>query len=244
MLIRTRLVPLRLLAVLAAAAVGSAAHATTVYNNNFEGNSTAGFSGVTTITEAPNSSTAFLGLLGAGTSSTLTLNTAGLTSLTLNYDLYAIMTLDGDGPFGGNSPQNPDAFIVNVGSTTISDYSYANFSGDTQNFEAQDLPPTPGQPDQTGATAVNTLGYGNSGDATYHFSYTFAPTGATTTITFIGDSNQSLGDEGFGIDNVNVTGVQSQTGGVPEPASWALMIAGFGLAGATMRLRRASAIAA
>lgn len=28
------------------------------------------------------------------------------------------------------------------------------------------------------------------------------------------------------------------TGGVPEPASWALMIAGFGLAGATLRRRR------
>ncbi|MBS0361220.1 MAG: PEPxxWA-CTERM sorting domain-containing protein [Proteobacteria bacterium] len=26
--------------------------------------------------------------------------------------------------------------------------------------------------------------------------------------------------------------------GVPEPASWALMIAGFGLAGATLRRRR------
>jgi len=32
-------------------------------------------------------------------------------------------------------------------------------------------------------------------------------------------------------------------GGVPEPASWALMIAGFGLAGATLRLRRKRALA-
>jgi hypothetical protein len=30
------------------------------------------------------------------------------------------------------------------------------------------------------------------------------------------------------------------TGGVPEPANWALMIAGFGLAGAAMRVRRRS----
>jgi len=29
--------------------------------------------------------------------------------------------------------------------------------------------------------------------------------------------------------------------GVPEPASWALMIAGFGLAGATLRRRLATA---
>lgn len=35
-----------------------------------------------------------------------------------------------------------------------------------------------------------------------------------------------------------VRGFQSPTGAVPEPSSWALMIAGFGLLGATCRLRR------
>jgi PEP-CTERM motif len=39
----------------------------------------------------------------------------------------------------------------------------------------------------------------------------------------------------FSLDNVTL----STGGGVPEPASWALMIAGFGLAGATLRRRRA-----
>ncbi|HEY0435840.1 MAG TPA: PEPxxWA-CTERM sorting domain-containing protein [Phenylobacterium sp.] len=39
----------------------------------------------------------------------------------------------------------------------------------------------------------------------------------------------------------NETGVQNMvTGGVPEPASWALMIGGFGLAGAALRRRRAA----
>ena len=33
-------------------------------------------------------------------------------------------------------------------------------------------------------------------------------------------------------------------GGVPEPASWALMIGGFGLAGATLRRRRRTLVAA
>jgi PEP-CTERM motif len=33
-------------------------------------------------------------------------------------------------------------------------------------------------------------------------------------------------------------------GGVPEPASWALMIGGFGMAGATLRRRRATVVAA
>jgi hypothetical protein len=35
----------------------------------------------------------------------------------------------------------------------------------------------------------------------------------------------------------------AQQAGVPEPASWALMIGGFGLAGASLRRRRAIATA-
>jgi hypothetical protein len=40
---------------------------------------------------------------------------------------------------------------------------------------------------------------------------------------------------GFGLDNVILTG---ERGGVPEPASWALMIMGFAGAGAMLRRRR------
>jgi hypothetical protein len=42
--------------------------------------------------------------------------------------------------------------------------------------------------------------------------------------------------------NFRVTGV-TPAGAVPEPASWALMIAGFGLAGGALRRRRAPAFA-
>jgi hypothetical protein len=37
---------------------------------------------------------------------------------------------------------------------------------------------------------------------------------------------------------IDGSGVAGGTGGVPEPASWALMIGGFGLAGAALRRRR------
>ena len=43
----------------------------------------------------------------------------------------------------------------------------------------------------------------------------------------------------FGIDNLNFTAAPSA--GVPEPASWAMLIAGFGLAGAALRARPACA---
>jgi len=214
-----------------------AALAGTLYSNNFETNSTAGLSGATTIIEAPNSSTAFLGPLstanGTGTA-TLSLNTTGYTSLTISYDIYAIMTVDGDGPFGGNSPADQDAFIVSVNgvATPLLDASFANFSGDTQSY------PVSGSAPQTGASAVNTLGYGNSGDATYHFSDTFAPTGGLTQIAFTGQDNQGTGDEYFGLDNIVVTGVPTLTAGAPEPGAWALMLVGLGGLGVALRASR------
>ena len=52
-------------------------------------------------------------------------------------------------------------------------------------------------------------------------------------VTFVGESGHSV------LDNISVNG-----GAVPEPAAWALMIGGFGLAGATLRRRRQVAFTA
>jgi hypothetical protein len=49
---------------------------------------------------------------------------------------------------------------------------------------------------------------------------------------------QGGGDEAWGLSNITVTG------GVPEPASWALMLVGFGGMGAMFRARRKAGIAA
>jgi PEP-CTERM motif len=46
----------------------------------------------------------------------------------------------------------------------------------------------------------------------------------------------------YGLDELRVSGVSG--GAVPEPASWALMIGGFGMAGAMLRRRRAGLAAA
>ena len=44
---------------------------------------------------------------------------------------------------------------------------------------------------------------------------------------------QGMGDEGWGVSDINVT-----AGAVPEPASWALMIMGFGSLGVALRRSR------
>jgi len=58
-----------------------------------------------------------------------------------------------------------------------------------------------------------------------------------SSLSFPGDTNGHLGAWLGG-------NVFTEQGAVPEPATWTLMIGGFGLAGAALRRRRASAVAA
>jgi Ice-binding-like/PEP-CTERM motif len=51
----------------------------------------------------------------------------------------------------------------------------------------------------------------------------------------LGSGRMDFGSQGF-------AGTGDQVGAVPEPASWAMMIAGFGLTGATLRRRRAGPV--
>lgn len=72
----------------------------------------------------------------------------------------------------------------------------------------------------------------------------FVATGTSGTLTFTG-SPTTTGDNDANIDLVSLTRVASvPTSTVPEPASWALFIGGFGLIGSAMRRRRGSAVLA
>jgi len=61
--------------------------------------------------------------------------------------------------------------------------------------------------------------------------------GATFAIRWV-DLDATGADDGLGIDDVSV--LAAPVSAVPEPASWALMLTGFGLAGAMLRRRRAT----
>jgi PEP-CTERM motif-containing protein len=69
------------------------------------------------------------------------------------------------------------------------------------------------------------------------FSYDFQAFGRTTTLEFDLLNPPTY----WHLDNISVRQVDPTRGGVPEPASWALMIMGFGAAGAALRARRRAA---
>jgi hypothetical protein len=73
------------------------------------------------------------------------------------------------------------------------------------------------------------------------FGFTVTAGGGSTPLTFTFRNNPNF----FLLDAVSVTAVNGGGAVIPEPATWAMMIAGFGLVGATARRRRrTSAISA
>ena len=66
-----------------------------------------------------------------------------------------------------------------------------------------------------------------------HYAGSFVADSVSTLISF--NSFDTCCAGGIYLDNVSVT----TSGAVPEPATWAMMIAGFGLAGSALRRRRA-----
>jgi hypothetical protein len=64
----------------------------------------------------------------------------------------------------------------------------------------------------------------------------FTAGAGTSVVARIVNTNIVAGGNDFALDNISV-------GNVPEPATWGLMVIGFGMVGAGMR-RRSSAVAA
>ena len=71
----------------------------------------------------------------------------------------------------------------------------------------------------------------------------YVATGGTTAITFTMKSETNPGNNDPIFDRVifERTGTTNLPGGVPEPAAWALLLGGFGLAGGMLRRQRALA---
>ncbi len=80
--------------------------------------------------------------------------------------------------------------------------------------------------------------------STAAFANSMATAAGTWSLAFQarGAGWQGDGDEGWGLDDWAIYGTVANAAPVPEPASWALMIGGFALAGGMLRNRRRDAL--
>ena len=96
-----------------------------------------------------------------------------------------------------------------------------------------------------GAADVFRKSLAHSGSSTSNMAWTgsefeFTATSALSTLFFTKTQQGNL-NGGMYLDNIQVE--QMGAGAVPEPATWALMIGGFGFAGAALRRQRCAAAA-
>jgi hypothetical protein len=82
---------------------------------------------------------------------------------------------------------------------------------------------------------TNTLSLKSAGSDWERVSWDFLGTGSPMTVGLFSSLLTSSSNLGVGLDNVVVEPVR---GAVPEPATWALMLGGFGIAGTALRRRR------
>ena len=82
------------------------------------------------------------------------------------------------------------------------------------------------------------FGLGPLWDHWSSFNYSFVANSSSATIDFM-QTAATTGAGDTGIDQVSI----SLAGGVPEPATWALMVGGFGALGSALRRRRATVAA-
>jgi hypothetical protein len=149
---------------------------------------------------------------------------AGATSTTVDiagYQVPSWMNLD-------------DIFLVLTGDTT-------NLLGTSWNFTAAASCSGAWESSVPGAYGTNGLRFGDYCEGQYDtFSQTITTTvGSSYTLGFV-LSNPNVGDTRDAVtpSGLRVTASDAVVAAVPEPATWAMMLMGFGAIGCAMRFRR------
>lgn len=163
------------------------------------------------------------------TSGTTIFTATGLgahTGLELGFDITFVDSWDSD---NGISVVAPDWLFVNIDGLAPQQWTVASASG--SNFIV-----APECSLLSGGT--NTIGRGWN-DHTYRCSFSFAHSNPnwSMSINAGGAGFQYGDDESWAIDNFALAAVPAGVV-IPEPATWAMLIAGFGLVGAAARRRR------
>ena len=193
--------------VLACLMLATPLKAEVIYQNDFGGVVGPEWSS-TSVSTTPVGANQFLGEFST---QTVRLSLAGLpshTDITVSLDLYIIRTWDGNGTGNG-----PDEWEVAVASgPTLLHTTFSNIEAPTLPQAYPDAYPGDDHPAGTGAAETGTLGYGprpgidpNWGDSVYQLSFTFPHTENTLSLDFSGIGLQSIWDESWGLDNVEVT---------------------------------------
>jgi hypothetical protein len=172
-----------------------------------------------------------------GNTVTLTLNNLPThDTISLSFLFAAIDSLDGTGEFPAG-----DFFKIVFDGATLFSESFANAVPN----QIQSYVPPPG------VELARHLDLGFSGpggfytDSAYNFGAdptfaNFAHSASSATIDFFifGPGNQDLNDESWAMDNLRVSVTTQGVPVVPEPETYALMLAGLGLLGFVARRRK------
>lgn len=205
----------------------SASQAGILYENDFQSAAGDEWSHIT-LQNAPTPYSfgprSFLGEFG---NDTVSLNLSGLTlhdSLLLTFDLYLIRTWDGSSS-GTAFDYGNDSFKVSVGNgPVLLDQTFSNGNPAGQSFGPATI-----NPQLTGAAETYSLGYveydgiqqtSQVMDSVYRMSFAFAHNTDLLTLNFSGYGLQSLADESWGLDNVQVSMV-------PEPGAAPMLALGL-----------------
>jgi len=170
------------------------------------------------VTSLNTADTGILGQLQDG-SATLDLFAAGPTSTSLSFDLLGFRTLDG----AGNCCT--DTFNLSLNNVVILSGAFDMSGGGTNTVFINSV-----------SAIVNTVssGYGQGGLTTVSIQSLSIVPGLNSLRFDYGMPLQGIGDESWGLDNVNAAG---QVSVVPEPAGSATLLAGLLATGLWMRRR-------
>ena len=129
-----------------------------------------------------------------------------------------------------NGLNGSNFFSLLVNGSTIFSNSFSNIPEYTQDFGGH------GSAAGTGAdpALTNSLGYDPFDDHVYHFTFRIPTLTDVTNLRFAAQTD-TFGNGAFGVDNVRVSAV---TSAVPEPATWMILLLGFGIVGTGLRRRQ------